>query len=181
MKGTIVTGSLIVFSDGFVWKRLSNEKAYKIWVSAENEDFELYKVRVDDESESLIESLEDLGKDIFVKEWSTTGYSQWDYVKGIAFCTKEKYTKMVSNNTSDWKTQIDKLIDDEVKFIGMWMWGDVKGYVLEKKVKFVKKYKDESREDEEGEEWEEVDSCWDYYMETDELIEEIMKKHNLKE
>lgn len=120
-------------------------------------------------------------KDIFVKEWSTTGYSQEDYVKGIAFCTKERYTKMVSNNTSDWKTQIDKLIDDEVKSIGMWMWGDVKGYVLEKKVKFVKKYEDESREDEEGEEWEEVDSCWGYYMETDELIEEIMKEHNLKE
>lgn len=56
------TGSscLMCVSDGFVWKRLSNEKAYKIWVSAENEDFELYKVRVDDESESLIESLEDL-------------------------------------------------------------------------------------------------------------------------
>lgn len=60
MKNTIVTDNLIIFSDGFVWKRLSNEKAYKIWVSAENEDFELYKVRVDDESESLIESLEDL-------------------------------------------------------------------------------------------------------------------------
>lgn len=162
MKNTIVTDNLIIFSDGFVWKRLSNEKAYKIWVSAENEDFELYKVRVDDESESLIENLEDLqkafkqghhvcievgklpysislnylrnlqelsveavdylsglkecsreesfniiqewakeftekyenydldlGKDIFVKEWSTTGYSQGDYVKGIAFCTKE--------------------------------------------------------------------------------------------
>ena len=102
--------------------------------------------------EELIQILSDLGKDIFVKEWSTTGYSQEDYVKGIAFCTKERYTKMVSNNTSDWKTQIDKLIDDEVKSIGMWIWGDVKGYVLEKKVKFVKKYKDESREDEEGEE-----------------------------
>ena len=88
---------------------------------------------------------------------------------------------MVSNNTSDWETQIDKLIDDEVKSIGMWMWGDVKGYVLEKKVKFVKKYEDESRENEEGEEWEEVDSCWDCYMETDELIEEIMEEHNLKE
>lgn len=60
MKGTIVTGSLIVFSDGFVWKKIIQRKAYKIWVSAENEDFELYKVRVDDESESLIESLEDL-------------------------------------------------------------------------------------------------------------------------
>ena len=60
MEKTVITDDLIVFSDGFVWKRLSNEKAYKIWVSAENEDFELYKVRVDDESESLIESLEDL-------------------------------------------------------------------------------------------------------------------------
>ena len=60
MKNTIVTGSLIVFSDGFVWKGLSNEKAYKIWVSAENVDFELFSVRVDDASESLIESLEDL-------------------------------------------------------------------------------------------------------------------------
>lgn len=60
MEKTTITNDLIVFSDGFVWKRLSNEKAYKIWVSAENEDFELYKVRVDDESESLIESLEDL-------------------------------------------------------------------------------------------------------------------------
>lgn len=73
--------------------------------------------------EELIQILSDLGKDIFVKEWSTTGYSQGDYVKGIAFCTKERYTKMVSNNTSDWKTQIDKLIDDEVKSIGMWMRG----------------------------------------------------------
>lgn len=151
------------------------------------EDAEIISVRLDPERFPIAYAnkveclmLSGLSKDIFVKEWSTTGYSQGDYVKGIAFCTKERYTKMVSNNTSDWKTQIDKLIDDEVKSIGMWIWGDVKGYVLEKKVKFVKKYKDKSREDEEGEEWEEVDSCWDYYMETDELIEEIMKKHNLK-
>lgn len=37
--------------------------------------------------EELIQILSDLGKDIFVKEWSTTGYSQGDYVKGIAFVT----------------------------------------------------------------------------------------------
>ena len=58
--------------------------------------------------EELIQILSDLGKDIFVKEWSTTGYSQGDYVKGIAFCTKERYTKMVSNNTSESETQINK-------------------------------------------------------------------------
>lgn len=163
----------------------TEHKGYKEIISISPSDLYTYNYTYefieDLEREELIQILSDLGKDIFVKEWSTRGYCQGDYIEGIAFCTKERYIKMVSNNTSDWKTQIDKLIDDEVKSIGMWMWGDIKGYVLEKKVKFVKKYEDESREDEEGEEWEEVDSCWGYYMETDELIEEIMKEHNLKE
>lgn len=72
-------------------------------------------------------------------------------------------------------------IDNEVKSIGMWMWGDVKGYVLEKKVAFTKKYKDKSREDEDCEEWEEVDSCWGCYEETDELIKEVMIENGLEE
>lgn len=74
-----------------------------------------------------------------------------------------------------------ELYDNEVKSIGMWMWGDVKGYVLEKKVAFTKKYKDESREDEDCEEWEEVDSCWGCYEETDELIKEVMIENGLEE
>lgn len=89
--------------------------------------------------------------------------------------------------TKKWKKIINekedcaKIIDDEVKSIGMWMWGDVKGYVLEKKVAFTKKYKDESREDEDCEEWEEVDSCWGCYEETDELIKEVMIENGLEE
>lgn len=114
MKNTIVTGSLIVFSDGFVWKRLSNEKAYKIWVSAENEDFELYKVRVDDESESLIENLEDLQDAFkqghyynkFVHEFDgnilkMVGYFRGSEKEGQVFCDMiteriEKYEKRMS-------------------------------------------------------------------------------------
>lgn len=41
------------------------------------------------------------------------------------------------------------------------------------------KYKDESREDEDCEEWEEVDSCWGCYEETDELIKEVMIDNNI--
>lgn len=81
----------------------------------------------------------------------------------------------------DWKEDCAKIIDNEVKSIGMWMWGDVKGYVLEKKVAFTKKYKDESREDEDCEEWEEVDSCWGCYEETNELIKEVMIENDLEE
>lgn len=65
-------------------------------------------------------------------------------------------------------------------------WFDKYGYNITNEWKFwskgpKKKYEDESREDKEEEEWEKVDSCWGYYMETDELIEEIMEEHNLKE
>lgn len=77
-----------------------------------------YEFIEDLEREELIQILSNLGKDIFVKEWSTRGYCQGDYIEGIAFCTKERYTKMVSNNTSDWETQIDKLIDDEIVYNG---------------------------------------------------------------
>lgn len=52
---------------------------------------------------------------------------------------------------------------------------------LEKKVAFTKKYKDKSREDEDCEEWEEVDSCWGCYEETDELIKEVMIENGLEE
>lgn len=121
------------------------------------------------------------GKDVVAIEWSTRGYSQGDYIKGIAYVTKEKYDNEVCNKEGDWKEDCAKIIDNEVKSIGMWMWGDVKGYVLEKKVAFTKKYKDKSREDEDCEEWEEVDSCWGCYEETDELIKEVMIENGLEE
>lgn len=105
-------------------------------------------------------------------EWSTRGYSQGDYIKGIVYVTKEKYDNEVCNKEGDWKEDCAKIIDNEVKSIGMWMWGDVKGYVLEKKVAFTKKYKDKSRE---------VDSCWGCYEETDELIKEVMIENGLEE
>lgn len=89
-------------------------------------------------------------------------------------CTCDKCKNMCKEDCA-------KIIDNEVKSIGMWMWGDVKGYVLEKKVAFTKKYKDESREDEDCEEWEEVDSCWGCYEETDELIKEVMIENGLEE
>lgn len=133
------------------------------------------------EHNELVQILSDLGEDIFVKEWSTTGYSQGDYVEGVAFCTKERYAKMVSTDTTDWKTKIDALIDGEVECIGMWMWGDVKGYVLEEKVPFTKHFQDPNREDEDDFDWEEVHSCWGFFMETEELINEIISEHGLKE
>lgn len=46
---------------------------------------------------------------------------------------------------------------------------------------WLKKYKDKSREDEDCEEWEEVDSCWGCYEETDELIKEVMIENGLEE
>lgn len=113
MKGTIVTGSLIVFSDGFVWKRLSNEKAYKIWVSAENEDFELYKVRVDDESESLIESLEDL-QDAFKQDHHVCiEVGKLPYSIGLNLINGD-YTGLSDNEEREIRNFLERVKEDPV-------------------------------------------------------------------
>lgn len=148
------------------------------------------ELKTDDYRDELIECLDeddlialicDCAKDVVVKEWSSTGYSQGDYVHGIAYVTKERYDKMCGRTDIDWREAAIQCIDAEVEEIGMWMWGDVKGFVLEKKVPYTKLYHDDEREDEEDFDWEEVDSCWGYYMETDELIKEVVSEHGLKE
>lgn len=109
------------------------------------EPSELYSYDLTDEFienldvEELVQILNDLGGDIYVKEWSSSGYCQGDYVSGVAYCTKERFKKMVSEDTTDWKKRADAFIDGEASTIEMWMWGDVKGFTLEHKV-FSKRY-----------------------------------------
>lgn len=131
--------------------------------------------------DELIQIINDLGKDIIVKEWSSTGHCQGDYVEGIAFCTIDRYQKMVDTDTTNWKEKVEVFIDAGAESVGMWMWGDVKGFTLEEKVTYIKKYDNPEREDEKSYEWEEIDSCWGYYMKTDELIEEVINEHELME
>ena len=130
--------------------------------------------------DDLISLIRDCAKDFVIKEWSTIGYSQGDLVEGVAYMSKERYDKMIGDTGKPWKEHADYLIDLEVKEIGMWMWGDVKGYVLEKKVPFTKVYDEDDREDEEDVEWEEVGSCWGFFMETEELIDEVISEYSLK-
>lgn len=132
-------------------------------------------------TQELVEILNACGKNIYAKEWSTTGYCQGDYVEGVAYCTKNWYDERTGSNGTPWKEHIDTLINEEVKCIGMWMWGDVIGYSLEKKVRFNKVYEDPDREDEESYEWEEVARCYGCYMEPEELIKEVMAEHDIKE
>ena len=133
------------------------------------------------DTEDFVEIINQCGKDIYVAEWSTTGYSQGDYVGGVAFVTKERYDKYHGDKAESWKDVAQECIDGEVKCIEKWMWGDVIGYQLERKVRFKKVYEDPGKDNEDGYEWEEVDSCWGYYMEPEELIEEIIAEHNIKE
>lgn len=96
-------------------------------------DFDCRGELIEDlDDEDLLDIISKYGKDVVAIEWSTRGYSQGDYIKGIVYVTKEEYDNEVCNKEGDWKEDCAKIIDNEVKSIGMWMWGDVKGYVLEK-------------------------------------------------
>lgn len=136
------------------------------------------------DEEELLALIKECAKDFVIKEWSSCGYCQGDDMRGVSYMSKERFDKRCGFNPKcykTWQEQAMAVIEGEIKCLGMWAWGDVKGYVLEKKISFTKVYDDENREDEKDVEWEEVGSCWGFYMTTEELIKEVVYEHNLKE
>lgn len=158
-------------------------------------EFEPYELKTSDWRYELLEPLEEdevalinlinkYAKDFVVKEWSSCGYSQGDHLRGLAYLSKEDFDKRCGfspKHYKTWQEQALAIMDAEIKEINMWAWGNVKAYVLEKKVSFTKVYDDEGREDERAVEWEEVISCGGFYKETEDLIKEVMSEHDLKE
>ena len=155
----------------------------------EPSDLKVYDYRAElleclEDDDDLIAIIETFAKDVVIKSWSSCGYSQGDNMRGISYITKERFDQMCGfspQHYKTWQEQALAVIESEVKCIELWAWGDVKGFVLEKKVTFTKSYHDKEREDEEDFEWENVDSCWEYYMDTSELIAEVISEHDLKE
>lgn len=120
-------------------------------------------------------------KDIAFYEWSSTGYCQGDYVNGYAYCDKKRFSKYCDTNTKNWRKRALEIFEGEVEDIGLWMWGDVKGYVLEKKVPYKKVYPDANRKPVDSYDWEQVASCCgEYYHDEDELIKSALEENGIK-
>lgn len=102
----------------------------------------------------LIQILETYGKDICVKYFSSHGYSQGEFVEGVAFCTKEHYQKMTSKVVDDWKTVVSELYEGDLDTLTKWLWGDVYCCKVSKKRPYIKTYS--NGEQVEGFDWEEV-------------------------
>lgn len=136
------------------------------------------------DEEDYVALIQECAKDFVLKTWESSGYSQGDHMRGIVYMSKERFDNRCGFNPKrykDWKEQALDVIETEINCIEIWAWGDVKGYVLEKKVPYTKTFDDPDRDDEEDFEWEEIDSCWDYYMEAEELIEEVIAEHGLSD
>lgn len=165
--------------------RYESDRNYFAWKSFEPSELKNYDYTwefIEDlEKDDLLQILNDLGKDVVFHEWSTTGYCQGDYVGGVAYCDIDRFRKMWGEPDKDWKEKAVKCMEGSAEEIGMWMWGDVKGYVLEKKVSYTKVFDDDERDDEDDFDWEEVHSCWGFFMEAEELIDEIISEWGLKE
>lgn len=122
------------------------------------------------EQTDLISMLQKYGQDIVVKDFTLRGYCQGDFIEGVAFTTKERYSKFCNKDTKNWKKKTDEIINANMECVNRWMWGDVYGYVLEKKRNFTKTYEDGEEIDDC--EWVETDSCWGFFCDPDEVIEE---------
>lgn len=131
--------------------------------------------------DDLVQIVQDLAKDIAFYDWISRGYCQGDEEEGFAYCDKERFIKRCDSNTKNWRKRALKIFESEIKDIGLWMWGDVKGYVLEKKVPYKKVYTEIGREPDDGYDWEQIDSCWgEYYDDEDELIKDVLEENGIK-
>lgn len=111
-------------------------------------------------------------KDIVIDEFVLKGYGQGDCVNCIAYCTKERYAKMVNTDTTKWKDKLYDILEGEKDSLNRWMWGGVYGFILEEKVEFTKTYKDGTSE--EDFEWKEIDSCWGIYEDPEDIIKDYL-------
>ena len=162
-----------------------SREAYKTSVELTPDEIKNYDMRAEMiepmNNEDLIWLLDDIAYEIVIYEWSSTGYCQGEYVEGIAYCDKERFGKMCGRKDKPWREAAEECMLGEAEILGKWMWGDVYGFVLEKKVHYTKVYDDSERLDEDDFEWEEVDSCWGYFTSPDELVDEVIQEYNLKE
>lgn len=111
MKNTIVTGSLIIFSDGFVWKRLSRKAAEALWNSVISHELELYWVRTDDESEAAIERFKDMERafecgDYVCIEVGKLPYNMtFGYIRNLQEISSQAISRLT--DTKDWSRYVD--------------------------------------------------------------------------
>lgn len=118
-------------------------------------------------------------KEVAFITWESTGYGQGEYVEGFAYCDKKRFLFHYVGE-KNWRKRAAEAMRLELKDIERWLWGDVLGFVLEKKVSYKKIFDDPSRKPVEGYDWEEEDSCWGYYMDdADDLIENVVKEYDL--
>lgn len=138
---------------------------------------EICELLTEDDFKSLLHDCEDIA----FYEWSSCGYCQGEYVDGFAYCDKERFAKRCDTNTKNWRERAISLFEAEIKEIGIWMWGDACRYTLEKKEYYHKSYTNNELDDENGFDWVEFESVGGYYMDADDLIEEVIKEHGLQE
>ena len=130
--------------------------------------------------DDLIWLLHNCQRKIAFHDWSSSGCSQGDCVDGISFCTRERFAERYGKPGKDWRERAVKCMEGEAESIDKWLCGDVIGYTLEHKVGYKKVYHDISRQPEDSEEWEKVDSCWGYYCGPDELISDVISEHGIQ-
>lgn len=94
---------------------------------------------------------------------------------GIGFCTKEHYIKYVNKDSSNWKVKAMTAMMKDAEDIAKWNEGNVCGYSIEYKKKYIKKYEDGTTE--EGFDWVEEDSQWGCYEEPNELAYRVINEY----
>jgi hypothetical protein len=100
---------------------------------------------------------------------NTTGFDcSWDSGQiGYIYITADRIKKEYGNLTAKTIAKVRELLIGEIKTLDQYLRGEVYGYIIEEKHIW---------EDKATESWEDIDSCYGYYGEPEEIIKEKFRE-----
>lgn len=131
------------------------------------------------EESDIVELINKYGKDIVVTSLTTYGCCQGEIQEMFAYCTKERFSKMVETPNKKWKEKAIQLMQSELKECGCWMWGNVYRVEVEEKVYFTKRYK--NGKEQEDFEYEDCECGQTFYCDDYNEALEWVKRDYVKE
>ena len=131
------------------------------------------------EESDIVELINKYGKDIVVTSLTTYGCCQGEIQEMFAYCTKERFNKMVETPKNNWKEKATEFMQNELKECGCWMWGNVYRVKVEEKVYFTKRYA--NGEEHEDFEYEDCECGQTFYCDDYDEALKCVKEDYIKE
>lgn len=126
--------------------------------------------------DSLVHMLGRYSNSLVLTTLCTRLPSDEDNIFGVVYCTKKSVLGGCIADERDWREVANRYAIRNANSHEIFLHGETKGYTIEKKTPYVKIFDTKDRQVKEGLDWVLEGTRWGCYKETDEVIDDVIKR-----